>query len=128
MGGADVLVNNAGVYLTFNLTDADAEKIRKMMYVNVVGLCLFNREVIKDICETETSTMDICSTFLGNVAGQYIMDYPGNSVYTSSKHSVRVLTEGMRRELRDLGTKIKITVRTFVLAQYTLTQMIQDSV
>jgi len=40
-----------------------------------------------------------------------MIDYPGIEMYTASKHAVTVLTEGLRRELRDLKTKIRVTVK-----------------
>jgi NAD(P)-dependent dehydrogenase (short-subunit alcohol dehydrogenase family) len=46
-----------------------------------------------------------------STSGQSIVDEPGGYyMYAASKHAVRVLTEGLRRELRDLGTKIRVTV------------------
>jgi len=31
-------------------------------------------------------------------------------MYAAGKHALRVVTEGLRRELRDMGTKIRVTV------------------
>jgi NADP+-dependent farnesol dehydrogenase len=73
LGGADVLVNNAGTmfpvslvgtpfvflffendvnivhYLIYSIPEADTQKIRTMLNLNVLGLCMFTREVIKDM-------------------------------------------------------------------------------
>lgn len=38
------------------------------------------------------------------------MEFPGIYAYSGSKHAVTVMTEGLRRELRDLGTNIRVTV------------------
>ncbi|KAF4517791.1 hypothetical protein B566_EDAN002996 [Ephemera danica] len=96
LGGADVIVNAAGVYFLLPL-----------------AVCLFNREVIKDMRDRKVDDghlFNICS-----LSGQYIMEVEGLYPYAASKHSIRVLTEGMRRELRDLGTKIRITVHEITI-------------
>ncbi|KAF4531864.1 hypothetical protein B566_EDAN000892 [Ephemera danica] len=49
------------------------------------------------------------SNFFYSVSGQRIPNWPRIYLYSASKHAVMVLTEGLRRELRDLKTKIKIT-------------------
>jgi NADP-dependent 3-hydroxy acid dehydrogenase YdfG len=45
-----------------------------------------------------------------SVMGHFIIPYPGMFLYTASKHSVTVLTEGLRKELSDLKSNIRITV------------------
>jgi short-subunit dehydrogenase len=47
--------------------------------------------------------------------GHFIIPYPGMFLYTASKHSVTVLTEGLRKELSDLKSNIRITVRRLFL-------------
>jgi NAD(P)-dependent dehydrogenase (short-subunit alcohol dehydrogenase family) len=46
-----------------------------------------------------------------SVLGHNIYSFPGLYFYTGAKHAVTVLTEGLRRELRDQGLHIRITVR-----------------
>ncbi|KAF4531860.1 hypothetical protein B566_EDAN000888 [Ephemera danica] len=107
LGGADVLINSAGIAPLCSLIDVEAEKIRKIMDVNVVGTCLFNREVVKDMRDRNVNDghlFNICST-----SGQSIIDHPDIAIYAGSKHTIRVMSEYLRRELRDLGTKIRIT-------------------
>jgi NADP-dependent 3-hydroxy acid dehydrogenase YdfG len=43
--------------------------------------------------------------------GTKVVDYAGSYAYSGIKHAVSVMTEGLRRELRDMGTKIRVTVR-----------------
>jgi NADP-dependent 3-hydroxy acid dehydrogenase YdfG len=43
------------------------------------------------------------------------MDIPGSYLYAGTKHAVRVMTEGLRRELRDMKTKIRVTVSYCIL-------------
>ncbi|KAF4522425.1 hypothetical protein B566_EDAN012325 [Ephemera danica] len=87
--------------------DFDTTKVRNMMDLNVIGLCLFTREVVKDMRERGVDDGHIFH--IGSVTGTRMIDRSGTYPYTASKHSVRVLTEGLRRELRDLKTKIRVT-------------------
>ncbi|KAF4531863.1 hypothetical protein B566_EDAN000891 [Ephemera danica] len=107
LGGADVLVNCAGLFYSVNLTDVSAEKLRKIFDVNVVGLSLCTREVVKDMRDRGVDDGHIFH--MSSASGQRIPNLEGIYLYSASKHSVMVLTEGLRRELRDLKTKIKIT-------------------
>jgi NADP-dependent 3-hydroxy acid dehydrogenase YdfG len=50
-----------------------------------------------------------------SISGQYVIQYPGMYAYSASKHAVTVMTEGLRRELRDLKTNIRVTVITLLL-------------
>ena len=57
--------------------------------------------------------MDLHPDFSPSLTGHRLLNMPRNNyVYAGSKHAVKVLTEGLRRELRDLGTHIRVTVST----------------
>lgn len=45
-----------------------------------------------------------------SIAGNSIAEHPGSYMYAASKHAVRVLSVGLTRELRDVNSKIKVTV------------------
>ncbi|KAF4531859.1 hypothetical protein B566_EDAN000887 [Ephemera danica] len=107
LGGVDVLVNNAGIGYRSPLTGIDTEQMRHTIDVNVFGLCVFTREVVKDMRDRGVNDGHIFH--ISSVSGQRIMDIPGSYLYGSTKHAVRVLTEGLRRELRDLKTQIRVT-------------------
>lgn len=49
--------------------------------------------------------------------GTKVADYAGSYAYSGIKHAVSVMTEGLRRELRDMGTKIRVTVRPIQLVR-----------
>ncbi|KAF4525488.1 hypothetical protein B566_EDAN002346 [Ephemera danica] len=107
LGGADVLVNCAGIFHQCALTEFHVERTRKMFEVNVFGLCMFTREVVNDIRDRgidDGHIFNICS-----IAGQMMMSKSDFTMYCASKHAVRVFSEGLRQELRNLGTKIRVT-------------------
>ncbi|KAF4522424.1 hypothetical protein B566_EDAN012324 [Ephemera danica] len=85
LGGADVLVNNAGIFFHLPLTDFDTTKMRNLMDLNVFGLCLFTREVVKDMRERGVDDGHIFH--ISSVAGTRITDWTGVYPYTASKYS-----------------------------------------
>lgn len=49
---------------------------------------------------------------INSVLGHQVLQVPKFNVYPASKFAVTALTETLRRELLEIGSKIKITVRT----------------
>nr|CAD7201484.1 unnamed protein product [Timema douglasi] len=83
LGGVDILINNAGVGTSEPLIGKNIS----LIYVLLLRLQI------------------------PSIAGQYLPGSTSASMYPASKHAVTVLTEGLRRELVQLGSKIKVTVR-----------------
>ncbi|CAB3388627.1 Hypothetical predicted protein [Cloeon dipterum] len=132
LGGADVLVNNAGVLHHSPLLTAPTEEWRHVLEVNVLALCAFTREVIQDLRDRGCDDGHI--VHINSVMGHYIQPYPGMFMYTASKHSVTVLTEGLRRELSELKSNIRITsvspalTKTDIMVAGGTPQQVADSV
>lgn len=106
-GGVDVMVNNAGVGRRMPLTSADPGAVnawREMLEVNVLALCLCTREAVRDMRERGD---DGHVVHISSMAAHRVP--PGSGVYSASKYAVRSLTEGLRRELRELGSGIRVT-------------------
>ncbi|XP_065079545.1 farnesol dehydrogenase-like [Ochlerotatus camptorhynchus] len=120
-GGVDVLINNAGIVRQMELLDADnTEKLREVMDTNVMGLVLCSREAYQSMTKR---SVDGHIVHINSIAGHKVLDYPGMNIYFASKHAVTAITETMRNELRNAGTKIKVTsvspgaVRTEILPE-----------
>jgi NAD(P)-dependent dehydrogenase (short-subunit alcohol dehydrogenase family) len=47
-----------------------------------------------------------------SIAGHYDVSAPGFHMYSASKHGVTALTEGLRRELANRRSNIRVTVST----------------
>ncbi|XP_059485515.1 farnesol dehydrogenase-like [Neocloeon triangulifer] len=107
LGGIDVLVNNAGCGAFAKLSEISASDIAKILNLNVVGLTLLTRDVVQNMKSRGVNDGHIFH--INSVVGHEIINYPTIEMYTASKHAVTVLTEGLRRELRDMGTKIRVT-------------------
>ncbi|XP_059476987.1 farnesol dehydrogenase-like [Neocloeon triangulifer] len=107
LGGVDVLVNNAGLAPLTLLSELDASVMKKIFETNVFGLCYFTSEALKDMKSRGVDDGHI--VHVSSVAGTYIPDFSGTGPYAASKHSVKVFTEILRREMRDMKTKMRVT-------------------
>ncbi|KAF4523700.1 hypothetical protein B566_EDAN011564 [Ephemera danica] len=107
LGGADVLVNCAGVAHRMNIADLDTAKCHQLFDVNVIGLLLCTREVLANMKQRGVDDGHIFN--INSALGQRIVSMPKMFIYQATKHAVTVLTEGLREELRDIKSKIKIT-------------------
>ncbi|XP_065349692.1 farnesol dehydrogenase-like [Cloeon dipterum] len=107
LGGADILVNNAGVQRYGKICEQSSDDVKKIFDTNVIALTVFTREVVQDMKSRGISDGHIFN--INSVCGHYVSQYPTVHIYTASKHAVTVLTEGLRRELRDMQTKIRVT-------------------
>ena len=102
-GRLAVLVNNAGLGHQQSLLDGDAEKWREMLEVNVLALCICTREALQRMRTDDRGAI----VHISSMAAHRVP--PGSGVYSATKYAVRSLTEGLRQELRALGSAIRVT-------------------
>lgn len=107
LGPIHVLVNNAGVTRKAPLIEGDTTEWRRVMDTNVMGLCVATREAIKDM---RANNVDGHIIHINSIAGHYPVNIPDSNMYGGSKYAITALTEILRKELRDIGSKIKVTV------------------
>ncbi|RXG56700.1 Dehydrogenase/reductase SDR family member 11 [Armadillidium vulgare] len=106
--GADVCINNAG--FTNNkplLSKRPASEWREMLDVNVVALCLVAKLAVLSMRERKVDDghiVNICS-----VGGHIVLPFSEFHFYTSTKFAVKALTEGLRQELEELNSKIRVS-------------------
>jgi NADP-dependent 3-hydroxy acid dehydrogenase YdfG len=106
-GGVDVLVNSAAIGYQTSLVNDAADRWREMWAVNVLALSICTREAIKDMRRRGDDGHVIHLSSLG--AHRQNPASSGNGMYVATKTAVRVLTEALRRELRALGSGIRVT-------------------
>jgi NADP-dependent 3-hydroxy acid dehydrogenase YdfG len=103
-GGIDVLVNAAGLGHVAPLVSGDPAAFREMLEVNVLALAVATREAVADMQRRGVAghVVNISSMSAYRVQA-------GAGMYAATKHAVRALSEGLRQELRQQGSPIRVT-------------------
>ena len=103
-GGVDVLVNNGGLGHQAPLISGSTEHWREMLDVNVLALCICTREAIADMRSRGDCGHVI---HISSMSSHRVPN--GSGMYSASKFAVRSLTEGLRQELREAKSQIRVT-------------------
>jgi len=94
LGGLNVLINNAGIGVFPLLEDVQIEDFEKVFSVNVFGLTMLTKAVVKHYrAEGSGDIINVASTAA-------LKGFARGSVYSASKFALRSLTECWRAELR----------------------------
>ena len=101
-GGLDILINSAGIGRQAKLMDGDTQDWREMMDLNVLALAVASREALKYFPEKGGDIVN-----LGSMSGHRV---PGRGgFYAATKFAVRAMTEGLRQELRMVGSLTRVS-------------------
>lgn len=92
LGGADVLINNAGNMLLAPFSSDQREDYRTMVEVNLLG-AITATEVFLDQLKGGGGDLINISSVAGRVSG------PGSGVYSATKWGLNGWSEGLRQEL-----------------------------
>jgi len=103
-GAVSVLINNAGLGHNATLLDGEPEAWRETLEVNVLGLSLCTREAVRDMRSGGDEGHVI---HISSMSGHRVPN--GGGMYSATKFAVRALTEGLRQELRELGSAIRVS-------------------
>lgn len=110
-GGVDILVNNAGIVRssTTILAKDNTVPIREVLDTNVMGVVLCTREAFHSMKSRNVAGHVI---LINSIVGHQVPVMPGvtMNIYPPSKYAVTAITEVLRQEFQNEGTKIKVTV------------------
>jgi len=103
LGEADGLINNAGIIQKFvKVNELELEDAMRVMRVNFDGPLMLIKAFLPGLLSRpEAHLLNVSSM------GAYA-PVPGQSVYGASKAAIKLLTEGLRSELK--GTNVGVTV------------------
>ena len=100
----DVLINNAGLGHKTSLIDGETPYWREMLEVNVLALSICTREALSQMRKNGDDG------YIIHVSSMSAHRVPSNSgMYSATKFAVRSLTEGLRQELRQIGSNIRVS-------------------
>jgi NADP-dependent 3-hydroxy acid dehydrogenase YdfG len=99
LGPADCIVNNAGVMLLSEFSDAKRDEWHDTMETNVLGAMDVTSVFLPQLLEGGGDIVNISS-----VAGRKAR--PTSSVYSSSKWALNGWSEGLRQELADKDVRV----------------------
>lgn len=101
-GRIDVLVNNAGLMPQSLLEAGKVEEWDRMIDVSIKGV-LYGINAVLPLMKAQKSGHIIS---VASVAGHKVG--PGGSVYSATKHAVRVISEGLRQEVKPYNIRSTI--------------------
>jgi NADP-dependent 3-hydroxy acid dehydrogenase YdfG len=118
-GKIDVLINNAGVMPHSFLFKKRIDDWNKMIDVNIKGVLYGIAAVLPSMRERKEGHIINVSSVAGHVVGA------GSTVYAATKHAVRAISEGLRKE-ESVGSNIRVTIISPGAVSTELTNSITD--
>ena len=99
-GGADLLVNNAGIGVFGTFVDLDIDDYDRVFGVNVRGLFLCSRAFAPGMVEQGGGVIVNVASLAGKNA------FAGGAIYSASKHAVMGMSKSMMLDLRPHGVRV----------------------
>jgi|SRR5271166_1427760 len=93
-GRIDVIVNNAGLMPSSYLERLHVEEWDRMIDVNIKGVLYGIAAALPRMISQKSGHIINVASVAGHKVG------PGGAVYAATKHAVRVITEGLRQEVK----------------------------
>ena len=106
LGGWDVLVNNAGVEITSLVIDTDADELRTMLDVNILGTTLGLKHAFRAMRPDGAAGGGGAVVNISSVAAT--IAFPGIAGYSATKSAVDRLTRVAAMESGKLGYGVRV--------------------
>lgn len=101
-GAIDVLVNNAGYGVIGAVEEVSDAELRSMFDVNVFGVVNVLKAVLPSMRARRSGRILNISSTAGHIA------FPGSATYSSTKHALEGLSDGLAQELAPLGIRVTL--------------------
>jgi len=98
-GGLDVLVNNAGTAIPKTFEETTLEEMDRMIDINVRGTLAATQAALKHMKSGGRIIM------IGSAVGERVL-VPGLVTYSATKGAVKMLSQGLSREVASRGIKV----------------------
>lgn len=106
LGGFDILVNNAGIEITSLVVDIEAEDLRRMLDVNVVGTALGIKHAFRAMRPEGSAGRGGAIVNISSVAA--IIAFPAIAGYSATKSGVDRMTRVAAAESGALGYGVRV--------------------
>ena len=106
LGGLDILVNNAGIEISSLIVDAQADDIKRMLEVNVLGTALGIKHGLKAMRPDGAAGKGGAIVNISSVAAT--IAFPGIAGYSATKSAVDRLTRVAAFEAGKLGFGVRV--------------------
>ncbi|XP_076461344.1 dehydrogenase/reductase SDR family member 11-like [Babylonia areolata] len=107
LGRVDVCINNAGLAHDAPLLTGDPAQWKHMFDVNVQGLMMVTKESFKLMQEKNIDDGHII--LVNSMSGIRTVNSKGAHCYVATKFAVTAIREGLRNELREMKSKIRVS-------------------
>lgn len=101
-GRIDVILNNAGLMPSSMLERLHVDEWDRMIDVNIKGVLYGVAAVMPHMTKQKSGHIINVSSVAGHKVG------PGGAVYAATKHAVRILSEGLRQEVKPYNIRTTI--------------------
>jgi len=115
-GRVDVIINNAGLMPNSFLERLHVEEWDRMIDVNIKGVLYGIAAVLPRMIAQKSGHIINVASVAGHKVG------PGGAVYSATKHAVRVITEGLRQEVKPYN------IRTTVISPGAVATELTDTI
>lgn len=112
-GGADVLLNSAGIREIVNLFDISVEEWRRVLDVNLTGSFLCAREAARQMVSKGAGSI----INISSVAG--LLGFNDRPAYVTSKAGVVGLTKSLMKDLSPKGVRVNVVVPGLLRTPFT---------
>ncbi|WP_223626240.1 SDR family NAD(P)-dependent oxidoreductase [Microbacterium sp. EST19A] len=106
LGGLDGLVNNAGIEISDLFVDLDADNVRRILDVNVVGTALGVKHAFRSMRKDDGTGTGGAIVNIASVAAA--IAFPGIAAYSASKSAVERLSKVAAAESGRLGYGVRV--------------------
>jgi NADP-dependent 3-hydroxy acid dehydrogenase YdfG len=103
LGGANVIVNNAGVSLSDTIGSMKRTDFEWLMDINFWGVVRGTEAFLPQLMKKDDAHVVNISSVFG------IISVPSQSAYNASKFAVRGFTEALRQEMYEAGAPVHVT-------------------
>ncbi len=122
-GELDVLINNAGLGFAKNIADLKERNLQAMLDLNIRAATLCMQEAIKQMKSKEEAVI----VNIGSMSGHRLVQGSGGAFYAGTKSALRFLSDGLRFELAQEKSPIKLCMISPGLVETEFLRIAQDA-